>query len=83
MKLINIGFGNMLSARRLISIVSPDSSPIKRMIQETKDKGLLIDATHGRKTKAVLITDAGYMVLSALLPETISNRLQENGDTTK
>lgn len=74
MKLINVGFGNMLSSQRLLAIVSPDSSPIKRMIQEGKEKGILIDATHGRRTRAVLITDSGFIVLSALLPETITNR---------
>ena len=74
-KLINIGFGNMVSANRIIAIVSPESAPIKRMIQETRDKGLLIDATYGRKTRAVIITDSDHIVLTAVQPETIGNRL--------
>lgn len=83
MKLINVGFGNMLSSQRLLAIVSPDSSPIKRMIQESKEKGILIDATHGRRTRAVLITDSGFIVLSALLPETITNRVDPKSSVEK
>ena len=75
MKLINIGFGNMVSAGRLISIVSPDSAPIKRMVQEARDRGVLIDATYGRRTRAVLVMDSGHIVLSALQPETAAGRL--------
>ena len=75
MKLINIGFGNMISAGRLIAIVSPESAPIKRMIQEARDRGVLVDATYGRKTRAVLIMDNDHLVLSALQPETVSNRI--------
>ena len=75
MKLINIGFGNLVSARRLIAIVSPDSAPIKRMISEARDRSMLIDATFGRKTAAVLIMDSGHVVLSALQPETVAGRL--------
>ena len=75
MKLINIGFGNMVAAGRLIAIVSPDSAPIKRMVQEARDRGVLIDATYGRRTRAVLIMDNDHLVLSALQPETVSNRL--------
>ena len=75
MKLINIGFGNMVSAGRLIAIVSPESAPIKRMVQEARERGVLIDATYGRKTRAVLIMDNDHLVLSALQPETVSNRL--------
>ncbi|MBU5434793.1 extracellular matrix/biofilm regulator RemA [Pseudoflavonifractor sp. MSJ-37] len=75
MKLINIGFGNMVSAGRLIAIVSPDSAPIKRMIQEARDSGQLIDATYGRRTRAVLIMDSDHIVLSALQPETVAGRL--------
>ena len=75
MKLINIGFGNMVSAGRLIAIVSPDSAPIKRMVQEARDRGTLIDASYGRRTRAVLIMDNDHLVLSALQPETVSNRL--------
>jgi len=75
MKLINIGFGNMVSAERLLAVVSPDSAPIKRLTQEVRENGLLIDASFGRKTKAVLVMDSGHVILSALQPETISARL--------
>ena len=75
MKLINIGFGNMVSAGRLIAIVSPDSAPIKRMVQEARDRGVLIDATYGRRTRAVLIMENDHLVLSALQTETVANRL--------
>lgn len=75
MKLINIGFGNMVSAGRLIAIVSPDSAPIKRMVQEARDRGVLIDATYGRRTRAVIIMDNDHLVLSALQTETVANRL--------
>ena len=75
MKLINIGFGNMVSAGRLIAIVSPDSAPIKRMVKEARDRGVLIDATYGRRTRAVLIMDNDHLVLSALQTETVANRL--------
>ena len=74
MKLIDIGFGNLVSAGRLIAVVSPDSAPIKRMIQEARDRGQLVDATYGRKTQAVLILDNDHLVLSALTPEVISDR---------
>lgn len=80
MKLINIGFGNLVSASRLIAIVSPDSAPIKRMVQEARDRGVLIDATYGRRTKAVLIMDNDHLVLSALSPETVSNRIAGEKD---
>ena len=75
MKLINIGFGNIVSAHRLIAIVSPESAPIKRMIQEARDRSVLIDATYGRRTRTVLIMDNDHLVLSALQPETISYRI--------
>ena len=75
MKLINIGFGNMISAGRLIAIVSPESAPIKRMVQEARHRGVLIDATYGRRTRAVLIMDSDHIVLSALQPETVAARL--------
>lgn len=75
MKLINIGFGNMVSAGRLIAIVSPESAPIKRMVQEARDRGVLVDATYGRRTRAVLITDSDHIILSALQPETVASRL--------
>lgn len=74
-KLINIGFGNIVSANRIIAIVSPESAPIKRIIQETRDKGALVDATYGRRTRAVIITDSDHVILSALQPETVANRL--------
>ena len=77
MKLISIGFGNMVSFHRLLAIVSPDSAPIKRIIQEAKDRSMLIDATYGRKTKAVLIMDTDHVVLSAIQPETILSRASE------
>lgn len=75
MRLINIGFGNMVSANRLIAIVSPESAPIKRMVQEARDRGVLVDATYGRRTRAVLITDSDHIILSALQPETVAGRL--------
>ena len=76
MKLINIGFGNMVSAGRLVAIVSPDSAPIKRIVQESRDRGVLIDATYGRRTRAVLMTDSGHVILSAIQPETIAGRAE-------
>lgn len=75
MKLINIGFGNMVSASRLVAIVSPESAPIKRIVQESRDRGVLIDATYGRRTRAVLITDSDHVILSAIQPETIAGRM--------
>ena len=75
MKLINIGFGYKISAGRLIAIVSPESAPIKRMVQEARDRGVLVDATYGRRTRAVLITDSDHIILSALQPETVASRL--------
>ena len=81
MKLINIGFGNMISAERLIAIVSPDSAPIKRMVQEARERGVLIDASYGRRTRAVLVMDNDHLVLSALQPETVANRLEDEKDT--
>jgi regulator of extracellular matrix RemA (YlzA/DUF370 family) len=74
MKLVNIGFGNMVSANRMVAIVSPESAPIKRMIQDARDRGMLIDATYGRRTRAVLITDSDHIILSAIQPETVVNR---------
>ncbi len=78
MKLINIGFGNMVNANRLIAIVSPESAPIKRIIQEAKEAKLLIDATYGRRTRAVIITDSDHVILSAVQPETVANRLADS-----
>ena len=80
MKLINIGFGNMVNANRLIAIVSPESAPIKRMIQESKERGMLIDATHGRRTRAVIITDTDHIILTYLQSETVANRLDSEAD---
>ena len=80
MKLINIGFGNMVSANRLVAIVSPESAPIKRIIQVAKDNGTLIDATYGRRTRAVMITDSDHVILSAVQPETVANRLSADDD---
>jgi regulator of extracellular matrix RemA (YlzA/DUF370 family) len=74
-KLINIGFGNIVSANRIVSIVSPESAPIKRIIQEARDRGMLIDATYGRRTRAVIITDSDHVILSAVQPETVAHRL--------
>jgi len=84
-KLINIGFGNIVLANRIVALVSNESAPIKRIIQEARDRGSLIDATYGRKTRAVIITDAGYIILSAIHPETVANRITskdagENGE---
>lgn len=81
MKLINIGFGNMINAGRLITIVSPESAPIKRIIQEAKEKGLLIDATYGRRTRAVIIMDSDHIILSAVQPETVAGRLDDEEES--
>lgn len=78
MKLINIGFGNIIALDRIISIVSSDSAPIKRMIQEAKDSKMAIDATFGRKTRAVIVMDSGHVVLSAIQPETIASRIDKD-----
>lgn len=75
MQLINIGFGNIVSAERIISIVSPESAPIKRIVQEAKDSKMAIDATYGRRTRSVLIMDSGHIILSAVQPETIAGRV--------
>ncbi|CUH94206.1 hypothetical protein P22_0272 [Propionispora sp. 2/2-37] len=80
-KLINIGFGNIVSANRIVSIVSPESAPIKRIIQEARDRGMLIDATYGRRTRAVIIADSDHVILSAVQPETVAHRLASK-DTT-
>lgn len=81
MKLINIGFGNMVSAGRLIAIVSPESAPIKRIIQDVRDKGQLIDATYGRRTRAVIIMDSGHIILSAIQPETVAGRITDKTES--
>ena len=82
MKLINIGFGNMVSANRLGAIVSPETAPIKRVIQDARESGTLIDATYGRRTRAVIITDSDHIILSAVQPETVANRVVDyEGET--
>lgn len=75
MKLINVGFGNIVSSDRIIAIVSPESAPIKRMVQEARENGNLIDATYGRRTRSVIITDSGHIILSAIQTETVAGRL--------
>ena len=80
MKLINIGFGSMVSASRLVAIVSPESAPIKRIMQDAKEQGTLIDATYGRRTRAVILTDSDHVILSALQPETVANRFNDRED---
>ena len=78
MQLINIGFGNIVSANRIISIVNPDSAPIKRWVQEAKDSKMAVDATSGRRTRAVIIMDSGHVILSAVQPETVAARLDKD-----
>ena len=78
MQLINIGFGNIVSANRIISIVSPESAPIKRIVQDAKDKGMAVDATYGRRTRAVIIMDSGHVILSAVQPEAVAGRLDKD-----
>ena len=75
MKLINVGFGNMVSANRLVAIVGPESAPIKRIIQDVRERGQLIDATYGRRTRAVIVMDSGHVILSAIQPETVAGRM--------
>ncbi|MBQ9083350.1 MAG: DUF370 domain-containing protein, partial [Clostridia bacterium] len=77
MKLINIGYGNMVSASRLVAIVSPESAPITRISQDAQERGRLIDATYGRRTRAVIVTDSDHVILSAIQPETVANRMNE------
>lgn len=76
-RLVNIGYGNVVNAEKIVSVVSPDSAPIKRMIQKERENGNIVDATQGRKTKSVIITDSKYIILSALVPETITTRYKE------
>ena len=78
MKLINIGYGNSIADTRIIAVIAPESSPVKRIIADAKEKGFLVDATYGRKTKSVIVTDSSHVVLSAVSPETISGRVNEN-----
>lgn len=82
-KLINIGFGNIVSANRIISIVSPESAPIKRIMQEARDRNMLIDATYGRRTRAVIVTDSDHVILSAVQPETVAQRLHTKEDAAE
>ena len=82
MQLVNIGFGNIVSASRIIAIVSPESSPIKRLVQEAKDNKVVVDATYGRRTRAVLIMDSGHIILSAVQPETVAGRLDRDDVAT-
>ena len=78
MQLVNIGFGNIIAANKIVAIVSPDSAPIKRMVQDAKDAGTAIDATCGRKTRAVLIMDSGHVILVAVLPENVAERVDKD-----
>ena len=82
MKFINIGYGNMIAVDRIVALVSPDSAPIKRLIQDAKDDGRVIDVTCGRKTRAVIVTDSEHVILAAIQTETIANRLESDGDVT-
>ena len=81
MKLLNIGFSSMVAVGRMLSVLSPDSAPIKRMIQEARDRGMLIDASYGRKTQAVILMDTDHVILSALTPEVLSARWEEKGQS--
>lgn len=78
-KLVNVGFGNVVNAGKVISIISPEAAPIKRMVQTAKDSGMAIDATCGRRTKAVIVMESGHLILSSLLPETIAGRVNQRG----
>jgi len=82
-KIINIGFGNIVSANRIVAIVSPESAPIKRIIQEARDGERLIDATYGRRTRAVIIMDSDHVILSAVQPETVAHRVEDGDDDVK
>ena len=82
MKLVNIGFGGLVARERILAVVSPDSSPIKRIIQDVRERGQLVDASYGRKTQAVLVMDSGHEILSALTPETLAQRINGSGEET-
>lgn len=82
MKLLNVGFGNMVSSQRLVAIVAPDSAPVRRMVQDARDAGRVIDATCGRRTRAVIVMDSEHVVLSPLQPETVAGRLEGKGKAT-
>ena len=77
MKLINVGFGSLVAANRVLAVVAPDSAPIKRVVQESRDRGMLIDASYGRKTKAVILMDTDHVILSAMTPETLAGRWEQ------
>ena len=79
-QLINIGFGNIVSANRIVAIVSPESAPIKRIVQDARDRGMLIDATYGRRTRAVIIADSDHVILSAVQPETVAHRMESKSN---
>ena len=81
-KLVNVGFGNIISANRIVAIVSPESAPIKRIVSEGRDRGMLIDATYGRRTRAVIVTDSDHVVLSAVQPETVKQRLHGKSNSS-
>lgn len=83
MKLVNIGYGNMINASRIVSVVSPDAAPIKRLVQDTRTTGRLVDATGGKKTRSVIVADSGHIILSALTAETIQSRAQGNTDNAE
>ena len=82
MKFINVGFGNMVAADRVVALASPDSAPVKRLVQDAKDEGRVIDVSCGRRTRAVIITDSEHVILSAIQTETITNRLSDEDDST-
>ena len=77
-KPVNIGFGNMVPSNRIVAMVGNDSAPVKRLIQDAREKGSLVDATHGRRTRAVIVTDSGHIILSAIQPETIAGRMADS-----
>lgn len=79
MKMINIGYGNIISAERIVTVISPDSAPIKRLVQEAKDDGRAIDATYGRKTRSVIVMDSGHIILSSLITDTLASRINGTG----
>lgn len=83
MKMINIGYGNIISAERIVTVISPDSAPIKRLIQEAKDDGRAIDATYGRKTRAVIVMDSGHIILSSLITDTLASRINGTGGSAE
>ena len=83
MRLLNVGFGNMVAANRMVAVIAPDSAPVKRLVQEARDGGRLVDATAGRRTRAVIMMDTGHVVSSAVQPETIAGRLQSDTEEAK